>query len=91
MQTAYAQIGIELPRTTYEQFGVGVVVPPPSLSQPGDLIFVPGTDGTSAAPGHVGLYIGDGDILQAPQTGDHVKITALSDWLGSVAAIRRVV
>ena len=41
-------------------------------------------------PRHVGMYIGQELIIQAPRTGDVVKISRLSNWLGQIAAIRRV-
>jgi cell wall-associated NlpC family hydrolase len=58
---------------------------------PGDLIFIPGSDGTAANPGHVGLYLGQGLIIQAPHTGDVVKISSLDSWRSEIAKIRRVV
>jgi cell wall-associated NlpC family hydrolase len=36
------------------------------------------------------MYIGDGLIVQAPHTGDVVKVTALSSWADNVTAIRRI-
>ena len=58
--------------------------------QPGDLIFIPGADGTMAEPGHVGMYIGLGGdgrqyLIQAPESGDVVKVTG---EVGSVAGWR---
>jgi cell wall-associated NlpC family hydrolase len=41
-------------------------------------------------PGHVGMYIGDGLLIQAPHTGDVVKLSKVSSW-GQIATIRRVV
>jgi cell wall-associated NlpC family hydrolase len=91
MQQAYKAAGITLPRTSQEQFDVGVQVAGPDQLQPGDLVFVPGADGTMDAPGHVGMYIGSGLVVAAPQTGDVVHITKLSPyWTDSLAGIRRV-
>jgi cell wall-associated NlpC family hydrolase len=90
VQQAFKAAGIGLPRTSQEQFRTGVPVPGPDQLQPGDLIFVPGADGTMAAPGHVGVYIGSGLVVAAPQTGDVVRTTALAPyWSGNLAGIRR--
>ncbi len=67
VQYVFAQNGISLPRTTYEQ---QAVVAPVSLDalQPGDLVFW----GESAY--HVGIYIGDGLYIHAPAPGQNVMI-----------------
>ena len=49
-------------------------------------MFFPGTDGTSSAPGHVGIYIGNGQMIDAPYTGANVRV----DPVGNPTAIRRV-
>ena len=92
IQAAYATIGIPLPRTTYDQVNAGTPIPTnnPAALRPGDLLFIPGDDGTPTAPGHVGLYLGNGLILHAPKTGEVVRIDPLPDWLPSLAAVRRV-
>jgi peptidoglycan DL-endopeptidase CwlO len=68
----YAQLGIPLPHQAAAQYGYGVQVPIDQL-EPGDLVFF---DGLS----HVGIYIGNGEMVHAPQTGDVVSITALSQY-----------
>lgn len=57
--------GVDISRTTYSQINVGTPVNQSQL-QPGDLIF------THA--GHVGIYVGNGNMIHAPQTGDVVKV-----------------
>lgn len=74
---AYAQAGVPLPRTTYEQITGGVAVPR-SQVRPGDLVF--------PHPGHVQLAIGGGLVVEAPYAGAAVRISPLA---GEVA-IRRV-
>ena len=74
----YAQLGIELPHQAAAQYGYGVAVPRNQL-QPGDLVFY---DGLS----HVGIYIGNGEIVHAPHTGDVVKISPLSQGGASTSA-----
>jgi cell wall-associated NlpC family hydrolase len=83
---AYAAAGIHIARTTFGWRQDGPQIP---LSQirPGDLLFSAGTDGTPANPGHVVLYLGGGQIIQAPQTGQDVQIDPL-DLAGVVAATR---
>ena len=54
--------------------------------QEGDLVFFRGSGGSASAPGHVGIYIGNGQYIQAPKTGDVVKISNLSgrsDYVGA--------
>ena len=65
-QWAYKQVGVNLPRTTYDQINVGTPIYNQSDLQVGDLIF--------PSVGHVGLYLGDGQMIHAPQSGDVVKI-----------------
>jgi cell wall-associated NlpC family hydrolase len=59
VQAAYADIGVKLPQTTFEQIDVGGPVYSVAQLQPGDLLFIPGSDGTPQGPGHVGMYLGD--------------------------------
>lgn len=73
LQYAAAQNGISVPRTTYEQIKTGRAVDKSEL-QPGDFIFF----GTSDDPHHVGMYVGNGQYIHAPKTGDVVKISNLS-------------
>ena len=60
--------GVSLPRTTYDQINVGVAVSYNDL-QPGDLVF-PHT-------GHVGIYVGGGQMIHAPSTGDVIKVSSV--------------
>ncbi|WP_327643662.1 C40 family peptidase [Micromonospora zamorensis] len=90
MQSAYRAAGISIPRVTADQVNAGKPVADPTLLLPGDLVFIPGSQGSMANPRHVGMYLGDGLIIQAPRTGDIVKITKLSSWIDEIAAIRRI-
>ena len=89
MQQAYRAAGISIPRVTTDQAKAGTAVANSTLALPGDLILIPGSQGTRTNPGHVGMYLGQNLIIQAPHTGDTVKITTLSAWLDDIAAIRR--
>lgn len=85
VQYCYREVfNIELPRTTYYQCEVGVEVPFEELL-PGDLLFF--DDGGDVH--HVAMYLGDGYYVEAPHTGDVVKITAMNDKLPDFA--KRVV
>ena len=65
--------GIHLARTTFGWQQDGPQVPLSQL-QPGDLLFSAGSDGTPASPGHVVMYLGSGQVIQAPMTGENVQI-----------------
>ncbi|WP_412749634.1 C40 family peptidase [Krasilnikovia sp. M28-CT-15] len=91
MQQAYRHAGINIPRTTLDQIHAGTAVPAVSAIAPGDLVLIAGSLGSHSRPRHVGMYIGQGLIVQAPHTGDVVKLTPLSAWHSQIAAIRRVV
>lgn len=77
---AWAAAGVEIPHYTVAQYQVGAPVAAASLLAPGDLILIPGDDGTLVPPNpqHVGMYIGDSYVIEAPQTGDVVKIVSLA-------------
>jgi cell wall-associated NlpC family hydrolase len=78
----YAQLGISLPHYTVSQWDVTEPIAP-SQMQPGDLVFFDGL-------GHVGIYIGGGQFVDAPHTGSVVRIDSLSTWGGSFDGARRV-
>jgi cell wall-associated NlpC family hydrolase len=86
MMNAFRSVGIPLPRTSQEQFAWGPQIPASDL-QPGDLVFFAGSDGTPQAPGHVGLYIGGGRIIQAYVTGTNVMISTFGTP-GSLAGLQ---
>ena len=83
---AYAAAGIHIARTTYQWQQDGPVVPLSQI-QPGDLLFSAGSDGTPANPGHVVMYLGGGQVIQAPQTGEDVQIDP-ADLASVVVATR---
>src|SRR5205085_3295700 len=74
----FAQIGISLPHYTVAQYNYpNSVSVSRSQLQPGDLVFFAGL-------GHVGIYVGNGQFIHAPHTGDVVRIDSLSgSWYSS--------
>jgi cell wall-associated NlpC family hydrolase len=86
MQQSYKAAGVALSRTTYTQVKEGKPVSVDAL-QPGDLVF---TEGTAEVPEHVGMVIGQGLIVNAPHTGDVVRLATLASWKPQILAARRV-
>jgi len=73
---SFAQIGVSLPHHAASQYNYGTPVSREEL-QPADLIFFHGL-------GHMGMYIGGGQFIHAPRTGDVVKISSIYDpWYAS--------
>ncbi len=79
-QYVYAQVGIFLPRTSRSQSHSGTHIDADRLDllELGDLVFF-GYDGDPDRVHHVGIYVGDGNYLHAPQTGDVVRVSSLAD------------
>jgi cell wall-associated NlpC family hydrolase len=71
---AYRAAGVVIPRTSQEQWTAGPWVPS-GHEQPGDLVFFAGSDGTPQSPGHVGLVIGDGEMIEAYAAGYPIRIS----------------
>lgn len=66
--------GVNIPRTSAEQFKVGENVPQHDLKE-GDLVFF----GTGDRINHVGIYTGSGKFVHAPRRGDDIKISTLDE------------
>ncbi len=73
MQWVYGQIGVSLPRTAQQQFDATVRLTPDQL-RPGDLVFFAGTYPSSEWITHVGIYVGNGQMVNAPTEGDVVSV-----------------
>jgi cell wall-associated NlpC family hydrolase len=71
---AYRAAGINILRTSQQQWASEPKVPP-AQAEPGDLVFFAGADGTPTAPGHVGLVIGKGTMIEAYATGFPIRIS----------------
>lgn len=72
---AYRAAGIAIPRTSQAQWAWGPRIQP-GHEQPGDLVFFAGADGTRASPGHVGIVLGHGMMIEAEQTGVPVHVVS---------------
>ena len=85
----FGRHGVSLPRTAAEQYREGHAVDRNDL-QPGDLVFF---DTTGSGPSHVGLAIGDGQFVHAPNQRSAVRIDALdaSYWSRRFLGVRRYV
>jgi peptidoglycan DL-endopeptidase CwlO len=78
----YAQLGISLPHYTVAQWNATEPISTSEM-QPGDLVFFDNL-------GHVGIYIGGGEVVDAPHTGAVVRIDSLASWGSSFVGARRV-
>ena len=79
----YGKLGVDLPHNAAAQYAYGRPVSRSAL-RPGDLVFFHGL-------GHVGLYVGHGKIIHAPQTGERVEVQSLTERSGSVEGARRLI
>ena len=86
MLRAYQKGGITLPRTSRQQWYTGARVWQVSQMQPGDLVFYAYNTADPATIHHVGIYIGAGNMIDAPYTGANVRITPFlrGDFIGAV-------
>ncbi len=75
---AYRAAGIDIPRTSQQQWAWGPRVSAAHV-QPGDLVFFAGSDGTRRSPGHVGLVIGSGLMIEAYATGFPIRVAPYAD------------
>jgi hypothetical protein len=80
-QLVYKQLGVELPRTSGAQARTGTEVPSIEQARPGDLVFF------GSPVHHVGVYVGNGKMLDAPHSGEKVQIR---DVFETPSHIRRV-
>ncbi len=79
---AYAHAGISLPHSSQADESVGTAVPSIADAQVGDIIVLEGGE-------HVGLYAGNGMLLNAPEYGYDVSVQPIS-WFHGIVAIRRM-
>lgn len=77
VRLTHARVGIPVPRTSQAQFEQ---LPRVEAARPGDLLFFATGRGSKAS--HVGIYLGEGEMIHAPGRGRHVETTpiALAYW-----------
>ena len=75
MMMAYRAAGVAIPRTSETQWLWGPRIAP-GHEEPGDLVFFAGSDGTATSPGHVGIVIGHGQMIEAYATGFPIRIAS---------------
>jgi cell wall-associated NlpC family hydrolase len=82
---AYGRVGVDLPHSSYALYGEGHRVREGNM-EPGDILFFEGL-------GHVGLYLGSGRMVHAPQTGRNVEIVRLgsTNYGSRLMGARRIV
>ncbi|MHB2023059.1 MAG: C40 family peptidase, partial [Mycobacteriales bacterium] len=85
-QAAYAHAGIALPRTSEQQWlSVPPVIGP---LEPGDLVFFDPGEFSPGLPGHVGIYAGDGYMIDAPHAGAAVRLDSVAGFGQYLGAAR---
>ena len=84
------QVGIDIPRVTYDQVNVGEKIAAVDDLEAGDMVFFQDSSGDMH---HVGMYIGEHKFIHAPHTGDVVKVSSLDEpyYDGQFAGGRRMV
>lgn len=89
-QYVFKQAGYDLPRVSSQQANYGTGVSRSSI-QPGDLVFY--SMQANGVVSHVGLYIGNGQMIHSPKPGDSVKITDMTTtyWESRFITARRII
>jgi cell wall-associated NlpC family hydrolase len=91
---AYRSAGVNIERTSEQQWATEQRIPA-AQAQPGDLVFFAGADGTPTSPGHVGLVIGGGKMIEAYATGFPIRVATYTNrdpvgftrpWAGASAS-----
>jgi hypothetical protein len=83
---AYQAGGVQLPRTAAQQWNAGQHITNPGQVQAGDLVFYAHDLSNPATIHHVGLYIGAGNMINAPHTGALIRVQPAfrGDYIGAV-------
>ncbi|MEU8237149.1 transglycosylase SLT domain-containing protein [Actinoplanes missouriensis] len=81
VQQAYEDLGVQLPRNSWQQARAGRPVASIADAKPGDILAF------NSPVDHVGIYLGDNKMIAAPKPGDHVKIQSVYE---TPSHIRRV-
>jgi cell wall-associated NlpC family hydrolase len=82
---AYAQAGISIPRVAADQYAA---LPKVSSLRPGDLVFYATDPNDPATIHHVAMYLGSGQMIEAPESGERVHVTAMRYGYEYIGAVR---
>ncbi|MFJ8762179.1 C40 family peptidase [Streptomyces cyaneofuscatus] len=88
---AFARAGVRLPRLAADQAGVGTRIPASAgykALKPGDLVFFGYIPARDSSIYHVGIYLGDGQMINAPRPGKPVRIDPVSSMGGFAGGAR---
>ena len=89
VQYVLTQLGVaNVPRTSEAQYAWAQKISQSDLA-PGDLVFAQ-FPGDNASPGHVGVYLGNGQVISAEDPASGVGISSLSSWAGNIVGYGRV-
>ncbi len=90
VQYVFRELGVSLNRVAADQTAHGIPVSRENL-RPGDIVFFHNTNKYTRI-NHVGIYVGNGNFIHAPQTGDVVKISTLQSgyYAGTFVTARRI-
>ena len=83
VQAAYKASGITLPRVAQDQYDATTKLAPDDPLEPGDLVFF---GGGPADVTHVGIYVGQGQMVDAPHSGANVRVESYGGWPDFVGA-----
>jgi cell wall-associated NlpC family hydrolase len=82
---AYAQAGVSIPRVAVDQYAL---LPHVSRLQPGDLVFYATDPSDRTTIHHVAMYLGRGQMIEAPESGERVHVTAMRYGYEYIGAVR---
>lgn len=89
MLAAWAAAGVPIPAGTVNQKNAGTPADPATIA-PGDLVFIPGSLGSPTNPRHVGMYVGNGLVVNAYDSSTGVILLPLSDWADKITHVRHI-
>lgn len=87
VQYVFGQNGIKMPRLSWDQASTGQRTEDFSALQPGDLVAAH-TDNQNAGATHIGIYVGNGMVIQAPHPGGSVELTPISNGFSGGWGVR---
>ncbi|OLL70502.1 putative secreted protein [Pseudonocardia sp. Ae168_Ps1] len=89
MLAAWAAAGVPIPAGTVNQKNAGTPANPATIAA-GDLVFIPGSLGSPTNPRHVGMYVGNGLVVNAYDSSTGVILQPLSDWADKITHVRHI-